>query len=70
MQDTRCATCVIVLLSTALVKPEGNTTEGDLDGIYPHGWVHVRPQPASWPGTPIARLRAWQRLGKTRLDSL
>jgi len=39
MQETRCAKCVVVLLSTALVKPEGNATEGDPDGIYPHGWV-------------------------------
>ena len=39
MQDARCALNVSVLLSTALVKPEGNATEGDLDGIYPHGRV-------------------------------
>ena len=49
-----------VLLSTALVKPEGNATEGDLDGIYPHGRVT------------IARLRAWHSAkvepGKTHFE--
>lgn len=58
MQDARCAAALIVLLSTALVKPAENATGGDLDGIYRKGWV------------PIAWLRAWQRLGKTRQDSL
>ena len=43
MRDARCAENVIVLLSTALVKPEGNTTEGDPDGIYPHGRVPSNP---------------------------
>jgi len=43
MQDARCAAALIVLLSTALVKPAENATEGDLDGIYPHEWLPVRP---------------------------
>lgn len=44
-----------MLLSTALVKPEGNATEGDLDGIYPHGRVTVHPsQQASTPANKFA----------------
>ena len=52
MQDAGCTEDVVVLLSTALVKPEENATEGDPDGIY-----------TLWMGACVARLRAWQRQG-------
>ncbi len=39
MQLARCASGLIVLLSTALAKPAENATEGGLDGIYRSGWV-------------------------------
>ena len=52
MRDARCVEYASVLLSTALEKPQGNATEGDLDGIYPHGWVALHPSLK-------ARRRAW-----------
>jgi hypothetical protein len=39
MRDARYRSHVIVLLSTALVKPEENATEGGPECIYPQGRV-------------------------------
>jgi hypothetical protein len=66
MQDARCAEALIVLLSTALVTPAETQPKATWMASTRNGWVHVQPQPASWPGIPLARLRAWQRQGKTR----
>jgi hypothetical protein len=50
---------MIVLLSTAPVKPAGNATEGDPVGIYPHGRVPLHPSQQAGRGPGFARLRAW-----------
>jgi hypothetical protein len=61
---------VIVLVSTALGKPAENTTEGCPDGIYSQWKGAFAPQPANWPGIPVASLRAWHSAEVQPDDSL